>query len=74
MLANAWELTETRMTAALADTVDKAMRTWPEMIQDSNMSNSQKKQLLEHLEEEPGAESWRKRQATHVRPATQSCA
>lgn len=66
MLSNAWELTETRMTAVLTDTVDKAMRTWPEMIQDSTISDSQKKQLLEHLEEEPSAAAWKKRQATRA--------
>lgn len=66
MLSNAWELTETRMTAVLADTVDKAMRMWPGMIRDSAMSDAQKAQLLEHLAQEPSAAAWTKRRAART--------
>lgn len=53
--SKAWALTEIRMTAVLADTVDNAVRMWPELIRASDMSIKYTAQLLEHLAVGPSA-------------------
>lgn len=61
MLANFWEIPEKKITAALATTVDKAMRNWPDIIEKSLMSESQKSRLKEHLFSQPSAKDWLRR-------------
>lgn len=60
-LANLWQLPEFQMTAVLKQTVDAAMRRWPQLIADSPMSQAQKARVLQHLLEHPDALSWTRR-------------
>ncbi|MES2105300.1 MAG: type II toxin-antitoxin system HipA family toxin [Pseudomonadota bacterium] len=63
-LANTWEVPETRLKDAVAQTVDRAMRTWPALIKESILLAGQKDRLLGHLEKNPGVVAWRKRNKT----------
>lgn len=60
-LANTWEIPETRLKEVLVTTVDRAMRTWPDLIEESPMAPSQKEKLREHLEKNSSAQAWRRR-------------
>lgn len=60
-LANLWAMPETLLKDAIIKTVDRAMRTWPGIIEASRMSSAQKTKLLAHLEENPSVQAWRRR-------------
>lgn len=67
-LANLWAVAETGLKDAVVTTVDRAMRTWPGMIEASAISGSQKTKLLAHLEENPSVQAWRRRNSKREKP------
>jgi serine/threonine-protein kinase HipA len=62
-LANIWEVPENRLKDAVAQTVDRAMRAWPELIQESVLAAGQKERLVGHLEKNSAVTAWRRRNA-----------
>jgi serine/threonine-protein kinase HipA len=60
-MANAWEVPESKLSAAVTATVDRAMRLWPDMIRNSAMPVGQQDRLLEHLYQQPSAQAWLRR-------------
>lgn len=60
-LANLWAVPETGLKDAVVTAVDRAMRTWPDIIEASSMSGAQKAKLLAHLDSNPSAQAWRRR-------------
>lgn len=60
-LANIWTLPEKRLRDVVVETVDRAMRAWPEMVLASVLEAGQKRRLLAHLEHNAGVQAWRRR-------------
>lgn len=57
-LSNIWGIPEVKMTAVVADTVDKAMTKWPDMIQALPFSDNQRAGVLSCLMENKSAKAW----------------
>lgn len=58
-LANRWQVPEIRLKKVIADTVTRALASWPAMIRQSAMSRQQKQKLLRHFKSTPFIESLR---------------
>ncbi|MES2830491.1 MAG: type II toxin-antitoxin system HipA family toxin [Pseudomonadota bacterium] len=60
-LANLWAVPEARLKNVVMATVERAMKSWPEMIEQSPMTVAQKTKLLAHLESNTSVQAWRRR-------------
>ena len=63
-LANSWHIPETRLADTVATAVDNAMRRWPVMIAAATIDANQKRRLINHINENPSAKAWRRRNAS----------
>lgn len=60
-LSNYWGVTENKLRNVVIGTVDAAMRTWPAIIRDSLIDESQKERLRQHINENQSAIAWTRR-------------
>lgn len=63
-LSNIWQVPESMLKDVVAHTVDSAMRSWLDIIDNSQLPANQKSKLLSHLNTNSSVISWRKRFAS----------
>lgn len=60
-LSNIWGISEVKMSAVVAETVDRAMTKWPALIEDLPFKDNQRENVIKRLNENPSVIAWTSR-------------
>lgn len=60
-LANLWGIPEPKLQAVVADTVNRAMTQWPDLLPALPLSTAQRQSVQEHIEKNESVVAWRRR-------------
>ncbi len=60
-LANIWQIPEPKLQMVLIDTVERAMQSWPDLLQSLPLTAVQKTRISEHMACNPSVVAWQRR-------------
>lgn len=66
-LANAWDMPELPLRAAVQETVDRAMTQWPALLAQLPLAAAQREAIWAHAQGNPSAQAWARRQRPETR-------
>ena len=65
-LANIWHIPEPKLQMVLVDTVERAMQSWPELLQSLPLNDTQRSRIKAHLDNNPSVIAWQRRAARKI--------